>query len=202
MKQTKRMETSTLVLGAILTALVILLQYVSMWIRFGAFSITLSLVPIVIGSIVCGYTMGAWLGLVFGTTVLLSGDANLFFSFNVPGTVITVLLKGTLCGLASGVAYKLSSKIFSKNNLEKYNFVRVLVSSVICPILNTGIFIAGCYIFFLPNISEMAAKEGIAGNIFGFIITAFVTFNFILELILNILLTPATAKILKATKRN
>jgi len=196
MEKTKKMSTKTLVLGAILTALVILLQYVSMWIRFGTFSITLSLVPIVIGSIVCGCGMGAWLGLVFGITVLASGDANFFFAFNVVGTVVTVLAKGILCGLIAGVTYKMSLKLFAKNNL-----VRIFVSSIICPIVNTGIFILGCYIFFLPDISKLATDAGMSGNIFGFILTAFVTFNFVLELVLNILVTPATAKILKATNK-
>lgn len=196
MEKTKKMSTKTLVLGAILTALVVLLQYVSMWIRFGTFSITLSLVPIVIGSIVCGCGMGAWLGLVFGITVLASGDANFFFAFNVAGTVVTVLAKGILCGLAAGVTYKMSSKLLAKNNL-----VRIFISSIICPIVNTGIFIVGCYVFFLPDISKLATDAGMSGNIFGFILTAFVTFNFILELVLNILVAPATAKILKATNK-
>ncbi len=194
MKKTK-MSARTMVLGAILTALVILLQYVSMWIRFGTFSITLSLVPIVIGSIVCGCGMGVWLGLMFGVTVLISGDANLFLSFNVIGTVITVLFKGMLCGFLAGVTYKVVKII-----MPEQKYLRIIVSSIMCPIVNTGVFILGCYVFFLPDISKMAMNAGMSGNIFGFIITAFVTFNFILELVLNIIFAPATAKILKAVR--
>ena len=86
------MSTETLVLGAVLTALVIVLQYLSMAIRFGTFSITLSLTPIVIGAVCCGVGMGAWLGFVFAMVVILSGGAALFFAFDVPGTIITVIL--------------------------------------------------------------------------------------------------------------
>ena len=195
MKKTK-MSAKTIVLGAILTALVILLQYVSIWIRFGTFSITLSLVPIVIGAIVCGCGMCVWLGLMFGITVLISGDANFFLSFNVIGTIITVLFKGMLCGFFAGVTYKALKKI-----MPEKKYLRIMVSSIICPIVNTGVFILGCYIFFLPDITKLASDAGMSGNIFGFIITAFVTFNFILELVLNIIFAPATAKILKAVDK-
>lgn len=43
-------------------------------------------------------------------TVLLTGDANLFLAVNIPGTIITVILKGTLAGAAAGFVYKLISK--------------------------------------------------------------------------------------------
>ena len=64
--------------GGILTALVILLQYFSNYIYFGPFSITLALIPILIGAILFGPFMGAWLGFVFGLVVLLSGQAAPF----------------------------------------------------------------------------------------------------------------------------
>jgi hypothetical protein len=53
---------------------------------------------IVLGAATCGKGVGAWLGLTFGVTVLLSGDAAAFMSISVIGTVITVLAKGLLCG--------------------------------------------------------------------------------------------------------
>ena len=91
MKNTRKMSTETMVFGAILTALVIVLQYVSMAIRFGTFSITLSLTPIVIGALTCGVGMGAWLGFVFGVTVLFTGDAASFWAVAPFATFVTVL---------------------------------------------------------------------------------------------------------------
>ena len=105
---TNRMEqTKKLVLGAILTALVILLQLIGSFIRFGPFSISLVLVPIVIGAATCGYKIGAWLGFVFGAVVLLSGDAAAFLTIDALGTFVTVVLKGTLCGVSGGFVFKI-----------------------------------------------------------------------------------------------
>ena len=57
------------------SAAVIVLQFVSMSVRFTTFSITLTLIPIVVGAAIYGIGAGAWLGLVFGLAVLLTGDA-------------------------------------------------------------------------------------------------------------------------------
>ena len=84
MNTTNKMSTKNLVLGAILTALVILLQFMGSFIKLGPFSISLVLIPIVIGAATCGTGVGAWLGFVFGIVVLISGDAAAFLAVNVP----------------------------------------------------------------------------------------------------------------------
>ena len=99
-------QTQKLVLGAIMTALVIVLQLLGQFIKLGPFSVSLVLVPIVVGAAVCDFKIGAWLGFVFGAVVLISGDAAAFYTINVPGTIITVLLKGAMCGLCAGLVYK------------------------------------------------------------------------------------------------
>ena len=97
------MSTRTLALGAVLTALVVLLQFMGAFVHFGPFSISLVLIPIVIGAAIGGVRLGAWLGLVFGLVVLASGDAAAFLAINAPGTILTVLLKGTACGALAGL---------------------------------------------------------------------------------------------------
>ena len=67
------------------------------------------LIPIVVGAAMCGTAAGAWLGLVFGAVVLLT-DSALFMAFSIPGTVVTVLLKGVLCGLCSALVFKALKK--------------------------------------------------------------------------------------------
>ena len=54
MKNKGKINTQKLVITAILTALVIVLQFMGSFIRFGMFSISLVLIPIVIGSALCG----------------------------------------------------------------------------------------------------------------------------------------------------
>ena len=77
----RRRATETMVLGAILTALVVILQYLGQFIRFGPFAISLVLVPIVIGAATCGPKVSTWLGFVFGLVVLLT-DAAAFFAIS------------------------------------------------------------------------------------------------------------------------
>ncbi len=95
----ERISTRTLVGTALFTAIVVVLQFLGAFIRFGPFSISLVLVPIVVGAALYGAGAGAWLGFVFGLVVLLSGDAAAFLVVNPLGTILTVLVKGTMAGL-------------------------------------------------------------------------------------------------------
>jgi len=99
----KNNNTQKIVGLGLFTAIVIVLQLMGSFIRFGTFSISLVLVPVVIGAALYGAGAGAWLGFVFGVVVLLSGDAAAFLGVNALGTILTVLVKGTLAGLLSGL---------------------------------------------------------------------------------------------------
>ena len=101
----RRIETRTLTGMAILTAVVVILQLLGSFIRFGVFSVSLVLIPIVVGAALYGALAGAWLGLVFGVVVLLT-DSAAFMVVNPLGTILTVLLKGTLAGLVAGLVYR------------------------------------------------------------------------------------------------
>ncbi len=187
----RRQQTRTLVLGAVFTALVIVLQFLGTFIRFGMFSISLVLLPIIVGAATCGYKIGAWLGFVFGVVVLLSGDATAFLTVNYWGTIATVLVKGTLCGLAAGIVYKL---------LAKFNhYIAVIAAAVVCPIVNTGIFLLGCNLFFLETVKSWGAAAGF-NNAAAYMFLGLAGGNFLFELGTNILLSPAVVRILKLTK--
>lgn len=187
----KKIQTEKVVLGAVLTALVVVLQLLGSFIRFGPFSISLVLVPIVIGAAMCGYKIGGWLGFVFGMVVLLSGDAAAFLSIDIVGTIVTVLLKGTLCGLAAGIVYK---------SLEKYNkYVAVMVSAVICPVVNTGVFLLGCKFFFMSAIVEWGIAAGFE-NVARYMFLGLAGGNFLVELFVNIMLAPIILRLIKFNK--
>ena len=190
----QRMSTLTLVTGAILTALVVLLQYMGAVIRFGPFSVSLVLIPIVIGTATCGKWIGTWLGFMFGVSVLISGDAAAFLAVNPVGTVLTVLMKGALCGLIAGLAYEGAMKLFKDKT-----YPSALISAIICPIVNTGVFLIGCFLFFMPTIREWASGENV--NVAKYIILYLVGGNFLFELLLNVVLSPVIVRILKAIRR-
>lgn len=199
MNTTRNLSTQKLVLGAILTALVLLLQYMGSFIKFGPFSISLVLIPIVIGAATCGTAVATWLGFVFGFAVLISGDAAVFLAVNVPGTIITVLLKGMLCGLMASLAYKGALKLFGKFKSGQY--IAVIASAIICPVVNTGVFLIGCLIFFMETIREWAVAANLGGDVGHYMIFVLVGINFIAELVTNIILSPIVTRLLKARNR-
>ena len=187
----KGISTKDLALGAILTALVIVLQLVGQFIKFGPASISLVLIPIVIGAAVCGPKISTWLGLVFGVVVLFT-DGMAFIAIHAIGTIVTVLLKGALCGLIAGIVYK----IFEKKNV----YLAVVFSAIACPIVNTGVFLLGCYLFFFNTIKEWGLNAGFT-NVGEYMILGLVGINFLLELAVNVVLSPIIVKLINIRKR-
>ena len=186
----RKEQTKLLVLGALLTAVVIVLQLLGAFIRFGPFSISLVLVPIVIGAAMCGVATATWLGFVFGAVVLLSGDAAAFLQLSVFGTVVTVLLKGMLAGLLAGLTFK----AFRKINF----YLAILLSAIVCPLINTAVFILGCFVFFYKDLA-MWAPAG--QSTVAYIFLGLVGGNFIFEILSNILLSPVITRVLNITKK-
>ena len=158
----------------------------------GIFSITLVLVPMVVGAALYGPGAGAWLGFVFGVVVLLSGDAGPFLAVNVLGTIVTVLAKGTLAGWLSGLVYRLFQK--------KRTMLAVAAAAVACPVVNTGIFLLGCLVFFLPTIREWASSFGYE-NVGRYMVLGLVGVNFLIEILINIVLSPVILRLIRIGQR-
>lgn len=175
---------------AIMTAVVIVLQFAGSFIHLGTFSISLVLLPIVLGVVVGGPLAGLWLGLVFGVTVLATGDASLFLGIHAFGTVFTVLLKGMLCGFCAGLAYYLLR--------HKNQYLATLVAAIVCPLVNTGIFLLGTRIFFWDWVNEMAVGAGSAA--WGWVFVFLIGGNFFFELLFNIVLSPVIIRLINETK--
>lgn len=175
----------------VLTAVVIVLQALAIGIRFGTFSITLVLVPIVVGAALYGWKAGAWLGLVFGAVVLMT-DAAAFLAVSVPGTVVTCLLKGVLAGIAAAVVYRLLE--------NKNRWLAILAAAIVCPVVNTGVFLLGCLVFFYDTISEWAAGAGFA-NVGVYLIVGFVGINFLVETAINLALSTVIVRVLSIVKK-
>lgn len=186
----KKFSTRKLTGLAILTALVVILQFLP--IKGPFFLITLTLVPIVIGSALYGAFAGAWLGFIFGVTVLLSGDAAAFLTINIPGTIATVLVKGTLAGLAAGLVYKLASKV--------NRYFGVICSALVAPVVNTGIFLLGCRLFFMDTVNGWAAASGYE-NVGAYMILSLVGINFLIELGVNMVCSPIILRLINIRKK-
>lgn len=184
----KNTKTQKIVGIGLFTAIVVALQLLASSIKFGPFSITLVLAPIVIGAALYGIGAGAWLGVAFGVSVLISGDSAAFMTINPAGTVVTVLLKGMLAGLVAGLIYKA---------LEKKNkTVAVVLAGIACPIVNTGIFLAGCYLFFQEWLVSVFGTTG-----FATVVTGLVSVNFAVELGINMVLASVIVRIIDIGKK-
>lgn len=187
-KSLKKVDTRTIVGVGLLTAIVVALQLLGGGIRFGIFSISLVLVPIVVGAAVYGWKAGAWLGFAFGVTVLLNGDAAPFLAVHVPGTIGTVLVKGAGCGLVSGLVYTLIAK---KNRL-----IAVFAAAFVCPVVNTGIFLLGCKLFFYETVKGWGAAAGFP-NAAAYMFLGLAGANFLIELAANLVLAPVISRLIK-----
>ena len=185
-------STKLLVTLAVLTALVACLAYFGGFIKIGLASISLTLVPVVIGAALCGPWSGAWLGFVAGAVFFLTPDAAFWLGMNIPGTIIIFLLKGFLAGLAAGFIYKLLK------NVNQY--LAVIVSAIVCPVVNTGIFLIGTRLFFWDFVTSSASGSG--KSVLGFIIVSLVSINFVFELLVNIVLSPSILKLLNLARKS
>ena len=196
MEKTPAKNTGRMVGVAILTAMVVVLQAVAGTVKFGVFPLTLTLVPIIIGAAVYGVSSGAVLGTAFGAVVLIFSitgidpSGNILWAVNPFLTAFLCVLKGTLAGCAAGLFYKM----FSKKN----KYIGVVCAAVACPVVNTGIFLAGMLLFFRETLSQWAGGS----DVLYFVFSAIVLVNFLPELLLNIVLSPAAARVINLFKKN
>lgn len=189
---TRSAHTKRLVLLALLSAIVAVLAYYGGFVKIGGLaSISLTLIPVVIGATLCGPLAGAWLGAVAGAIFFATPDAAFWFGLSIPGTIITVMVKGALSGLCAGLVYQ---------PLKRFNrYLAAVVSAIVCPVVNTGIFLLGSLIFFMDAVSGGAAAEGLSVGMY--LIIFFVGLNFVFELITNIVVSPAIVRILDVANK-
>lgn len=199
MNNANRQMIRRLVGTAILAAVVIVLQLVASGIKIGPFTITLSLVPIIIGAILFGPLSGAILGGVFGVVVCISvvtgADAGGFLMFqqNPVLTLFLCMLKSTVAGAVAGWIWKAL-----KNRTKP--LIAVILSAIACPICNTGILCIGMLAFYNSLVTGWAIGEGFA-NAFAYVILGVVGVNFLVELAINLVLTPVILRVISAVQK-
>lgn len=179
---------------AVLLALVIVLQAVGGSFSIGLVTLNFTLIPIVLGAIVLGAWASAFLGLACGIVVLIqvviapAGFYFLIWSNSPIVTALTCLIKTTLAGFVSGLLFAW---------LEKKNrYVAVFVASGVVPIVNTAVFILGC-LGMWNTIALASAGE----NVFKFILVSLVTFNFFVELAVNLLVSPGIHTVYRVVEK-
>ncbi len=193
MQEKKFFSTRNVTYLAVLSALVIMFQVLSGFMKIGATSFCLVLIPIVLGGIILGVKAGAFLGALFGIIVIIDAlcglDPFTLYLLNDQPifTVILCLTKGVAAGVLSALAYKTALRFWGDT-------AATFVAAATAPVVNTGLFIVGALImsgavagaFGSLNIDVSGASP------FYIVIVMCVGVNFFVELALNLVLAPST----------
>lgn len=179
---------------ALLTAIIVVLQVVASFIKFGPFSITLALAPIIIGAALYGPKAGAYLGGVFGVVVLIAcilgwdSGGSILWNANPFLTAVICLAKGILAGLCAGAVYQ----AISKGPLAP--IVGAIAAGIVSPVVNTGLF---CLCLTLLFHDILVAWAG-GTDIMYYIIFVLTGINFVLELVINLVLSTVIVRVVTA----
>jgi len=196
---TIKRKTLRLVQLALLSAIIILLQQIVIPLP-GGLTLSLVLVPIVVGAVLFGPGAGALLGGVFGLVVSIMAVqgrlgllTTMMVSHNALLTVAVCMLKGIAAGFVAGLI---------AHAFKKRSFAGILLAAAAAPIINTGIFLLGMLTVFKSVMMAFAAEIGMgdAGALY-FAVVVLVGVNFIIEFAANLVLSPAIASIVKAVKK-
>ena len=166
----------------------------------GGLTLSLVLVPIVVGAVLFGPAAGALLGGVFGavvTVLVITGRAGtlstMMWLANPVMTVLICMLKGVAAGWIAGLVAKA---------LRRRSFVGIVVAAAVAPVVNTGLFLAGMFTVFRDVMMSFADSLGMGGtSALYFAVVVLVGINFLVELIANLVLSPAISGIVSAVRK-
>jgi uncharacterized membrane protein len=184
---------------AMLAAIIVVLQQIVIPLP-GGLTLSLVLVPIVIGAVMFGPAAGATLGGVFGIVVTFlvmtarAGDlSTMMWVANPAVTALVCILKGVAAGFVAGLVARA---------FKKRTFIGILLAAAVAPIVNTGIFLLGMLTVFRDVMMTFAANIGMgSADAIYFAVVVLVGVNFILEFAANLILSPSIASIIKAVRK-
>ena len=200
MNKNQRLKTVQMTELAILTAIVLVLQLTGTAIKLTGLgtSISLVLIPIVLGAVLLGPAAGAWLGFTFGAVTYLMGvfglDAftNILFTYHPVLTALICFGKGICAGLAAGLIYRALLKINP--------YVAAIAAAAAAPIVNTGLFVLGGLTMTETLAVNFADGQGV--SVIYFLIVICAGINFIFELLLNLVLSPVIYRVSVIVKKS
>lgn len=194
MSNSKDKSRITAVIG-IFIAITVILQTISYFVKIGTFSITLTLIPIILAGALYGPVYSTVLGFSFGLVTVVGSitgvDSGGNFLFNVSPvrTILLCMVKAILCGFVAGII----PLIFKKENQT----LSVIIAAVLTPVTNTGFFILFMFLFFKKQLYLWAGGTDIVTYIF----VGLIGINFLIELLINVILSPVILRILGALKK-
>ena len=190
---TQKFTVKTIVVTGLLLALEIVLQVIGNYVQIGPANINISLVPVVLAGVLCGPISAMVLGFFNGILALLSPSTlAIFMPINPLATVLICLFKCTFAGVISSLIYRL---LKNKNQM-----VALITASVLVPVLNTGVFAVGSLLFFRPFLESGVGD--VFPNMGAFLIFGVIGWNFIIEIVSTVILSPTLGMILLKREEN
>ena len=130
---------------------------------------------------------------MFGVVVLIACIAgwdqggNVLFTANPLLTAALCVVKGAAAGLVSGAVFR---AIMARH----YPMGAAITAGILCPVVNTGIFIVGLTLCFHDTLVAWAGGS----DLMFYIITVLTGINFVLELAINLVLSTVIVRVVKA----
>ena len=182
---------------ALMTAVIVVLQVVASFVKFGPFSITLALAPILVGAALYGPKAGGYLGGVFGVVVLVAcimgwdGGGNILWNASPFLTAVICLGKGIAAGLAAGLVYR----AIVKDSLARGRMMAgSIAAGIVTPVVNTGLFVVALVLLFYGILVNWAGGS----NLLYYIVFGLTGINFVLELAINLVLSTVIVRVIGA----
>lgn len=184
---------------AMLAALVALLQVFGGLIPMpGGIAPTLALIPIVLGGVLLGVWYGAALGALFGLITVLQAPFGALTLVLFSEKPVLFVLIAMVKAIAAGVVPALIYHVFAR----KYPRAGVVVASISAPIINTVIFVLGM-LTILDTVEGFIAADPALGGVSAlkFVFSAIISINFVVELLVNAVLSPAIYRVIVAVQK-
>ena len=182
----------------ILIALVIVLQLFASAIPMFGVTLNFSLIPIAFAGALLGWRGGAIVGgtcglVVFITMAVLGQEPSTAFLFQTNPAILTITCIGktTVAGLVSGLIFKA---------LSKRKFIAVTVSSILIPVINTGLYMLGIVLMRESAAQFMGLESSSAGLVFT-VVFGLIWLNFVLEMAVNAIFAPAIYRVIKVINK-
>ena len=182
---------------ALMTAIIVVLQVVASFVKFGPFPITLALAPIIIGAALYGPKAGAYLGGVFGIVVLLAcilgwdSGGSILWNANPFLTAVICLGKGILSGLCAGLVYR---AVAGSGRSHGRMLGGSILAGIVSPVVNTGLFCLCLILLFHDILLSWAGGTEVIYYIL-FVLTGI---NFLVELAVNLVLSTVIVRVVGA----
>lgn len=187
--------------AAVLAAVVVVLQLLGGAIQIGPVSITLSLIPIVVGAACLGTEVGGFLGAVFGLVAFIGcvngsdKGGQVLFDANALLCFLTCMVKGIASGLCAGGLYRLCAGRSQKTARQTLS---VIPAAIAAPVVNTGLFCLAMVLFYQDTLRNWAGGAPVVS----YVLFGLAGVNFLIELGVNLVLSPGIATVIRAVEKS